>query len=306
MAVVGWRRLPSGISGAVGSPLRVPERWEIRVDSPNTTRRAMLGAVPVGWGSHHWEFTSLIATEFDLKPRSENGMRWTLDVVFTIPAKDTDLDESGIPKDYWEASGGTTTQPAFEDKDNQPLVNAAGDPLEGIEREREEKSWTLTKYYFSETWAVDRMTFAGFCNSDSWDGGDPLTWKCYFKGATKKTFQYFDRGSIASGAETGGPGEDATVETITVVETKWEFKYEPLTWKTMPWDVGFQEKVGTQRKVILCDDQKPVRQPVALNADGTRKSSGEAPDVIRGGEGAELYPVAAFGAKFGSPHITPI
>jgi hypothetical protein len=266
----------------------------------------MLGAVPVGWGSHHWEFTDLTAQEFDLKPRSDDGMRWTLDVVFTIPAREKDINlTTGVPKDYWEASGGTTTQPAFEDKDNEPILNAAGDPMEGMEREREEQSWTLTKYYEDETWKADRKAYAGHVNEDIWDGGQPLTWKCYFKGATEKVIQDVDIGAAASGASTGGAGADGAVMKRTIVETKWEFKYEPLTWKCMPWDVGFQELVDGKRKVILGDDAKPVRQPVALNPDGTRKSPGESPVVIREGDGAELYHAANFGAKFGIPRITP-
>ena len=290
----------------MGSPLQIPEQFEIRVDSPDTSRKAILGAVPVGWGSHHWEFTGLTAQEFNLRPRSDAGMRWLLEVLFTAPTREKLIDnESGIPKDYWEAIGGTTTQPAFRDKDGTMILNAAGDPMEGLEREREERSWALTKYYFSETWPVDRTSHAGLVNSDTWDGGAPMTWKCYFKGATPKVIQYVNRGKASSGEPTGGPGADATIETLTIVETKWEFRYEPLTWKCMPWDVGFQEKVGSERKLILCDDGKPVRQPVALNPDGTKKAPGSAPDVIRDGEGAELYDLVAFTAKFGSPSVTP-
>jgi hypothetical protein len=294
----------------VGDPLQVPEQFEIRVDSPNTSRKAILGAVPVGWGSRHWEFTGLTAQQFNLKPRSENGMRWILEVLFTLPTREKLLDdETGIPKDYWEAIGGTTTQPAFADDEGTLIVNSAGDPMEGLEREREEAAWSLTKFYgdIAENWAIDRASFAGHCNQFEWAGGAPMTWKCYFKGATPKVIQYVNRGKASSGEPTGGPGADATIETLTIVETKWEFRYEPLTWKCMPWDVGFQEIVGSggERKVILCDDQKPVRQPVALNADGTRKTPGAPPAVIRGGNGAKLYGVAHFGATFGTPRIIP-
>jgi hypothetical protein len=303
MAVVGWRRLPSGLSGAIAEPLTVPEQYEIRVDSPNTSRRAILGAIPVGWNSAHWEFTSLRAVSFDLKPTSDTGMRWSLTVTFTIPPRDKQLDENGIPANYWEATGGTTTQPAFQDKDGQPIVNAAKDPVEGLEREREEMSWTLTRYYTDDSWKADRLNFAGKVNSETWDDGAAKTWKCYFKGATKKEIQDAKLNATASGADTGEAAESVTFTKRTIVETKWEFRYDPTTWKTMPWEVGFQELVGEQRVVILGDDLKPVKQPVALNDDGTRKSPGSTPGIIRAGAGAELYHAAAFGPKFGTPFI---
>jgi hypothetical protein len=72
----------------------------------------------------------------------------------------------------------------------------------------------------------------------------------------------------------------------------------------MPWDVGFMELVsGSQRRVILGNDGKPVKQPVALNTNGTKRTPGTAPSVIRNGAGADLYLTANFSTAFGSPAL---
>jgi hypothetical protein len=143
-------------------------------------------------------------------------------------------------------------------------------------------------------------------NSDSWDGGDPDTWKCGLRSAKRREIQNVARGRTASDTaeseeETTGGDEDDLV----VVETVWEFRYEPGTWKCMPWDVGFHELVSGERKAIVGADGKAVKQPVALNANGTQKGAGAAPSVINDGDGVDLYPKTTFSAKFGTPFIIP-
>jgi hypothetical protein len=73
----------------------------------------------------------------------------------------------------------------------------------------------------------------------------------------------------------------------------------------MPWDVGFHQIVDGTRKAITGADGKAVKQPVALNANGTAKTVGAAPSVINGGDGVELYPKTTFAVKFGEPFIIP-
>lgn len=321
MAVVGWRRVLEGteLSGKVGESLRIVEKWIIRTDSPATSKLAILGAVPVGWYSAHWEFPDCRAMEFSLSPNNRDGMIWTLSATFYMPPKDKKLDSQGKPSDFWEANGGTTTVPALQDVYGESIVNSAGDPLEGLEREREEESWTLTKYYDNDTWQQDRDVYAGSLNVDTWSGGAPRTWKCYFKSARKKELQNVDANQVANGAAEGqGGGGNANLEKKSVVETVWEFRKEPDEWKAKPWDVGFMELAGSSgsssssgssgsstKKVITVDGGKAVKQPVALNPDGTAKAFGQKPSIANNGNGFELYPVTAFGLKFGTPFIAP-
>lgn len=307
MAVVGWRRILEGteISGQVGESLRITERWEIRTDRPGTAKTDILTAVPCGWNSKHWEFSDCTAQEFALSPNNRTGMVWTLTVTFYIPSPKKKVDTVGKPIDFWEGSGGVTIAPVYRDIDGQMIVNSAKDPLEGLQGEREEESWTLTRYYDDESWSTDRSNYAGAVNSDTWAGAGPHRWKCYFKAVRLKEIQDASLNATASGADSGSVGA-GTVATRKFVETVWEFRKDLNTWKLMPWDVGFMELTSGQRKVILGGDGKPVKQPVALNSDGTKRTPGQAPSVIRNGDGAKIYREMAFGAKFGPPKIIPI
>jgi|LakMenEpi03Aug12_release.lakeMendotaPanAssembly.Ray.scaffolds.fasta_scaffold139732_4 hypothetical protein len=295
MAWVDYQRKPTGISGKYGESLRVPEKWQIRVDSPDTGKAEILGGVSatigITWGTPHWEFPALLAQEFDLQPETEDGMRWTLTVQYYVPPPGKEITENGIPKDVWERNGGTTSVPAFTDVDGETITNAAGDPLEGLEKEREETSWSLTKYYEDEaSLDEDIDAAAGKVNSAEWAGQDAKTWKCYFKGAKKQSISKLD------GDDDGGM--------LDFIESRWEFRFDPETWKTMPWDVGFMELSGSgEKKVITGTDGKAVKQPVALNSDGTKKAPGEKPVVINAGDGADLYETADFDEIFGPPEL---
>lgn len=305
MPPLGWRRVVegTGLSGKVGEPLRYDEAWLIRNTSPLDSKLSLLKCVPVGWYSAHWENSACKAMEFKLSPATKEGLLWRLDVAFYPPPKAAQLKSTGVPEDFWERSGGTSTVPAFKDKDGVMIVNAAGDPVEGLQRERDERDWTLTKYYTSDTWKADAAQYSGSVNTDTWDGGAARTWKCYFKTAKRREVENVARNKVASNATEGEPVTGGTDEKLVLVETVWEFRYDPDTWKSMPWDVGFHEVVGGEKKVILGNDGKPVKQPVALNADGTKKTGTSPPSVIRNGDGAKLYPEQAFAGKFGSPFI---
>jgi len=307
MAVIGWRRVVdgTGFSGKVGEPLRYDEAWLIRVDSPLTSKQTIVKAVPCGWYSAHWENADCKAMEFKLAPRNQDGMLWRLDVSFYPPPPREKLNGDGIPEDFWERQGGASTVPVFRDRDGGMIVNAAGDPIEGLEKEREETTWILTKFYQDDSWRDDVVEYAGSVNSETWAGGPALTWKCYFKSAKRREIENVARGKTADNGAEGEPVEGGEDEKLTIVETAWEFRYEPETWKVMPWDCGFHELVSGERKAIVGADGKAVKQPVALNSNGTKKADGAAPSVIRGGAGANVYPEKAFAGTFGEPFIVP-
>jgi hypothetical protein len=308
MAILGWRRVVegTGFSGKVGEALRYDEAWLIRCSSPLDSKQAITRAVPCGWYAAHWENPACRAMEFKLSPKNQDGLLWRLDVAFYPPPPNRKIDDStGIPEDFWERSGGTSTVPVFEDYYGAMIVNAAGDPIEGLQKEREEKGWTLTKYYTDDSWKDDAELYAGSTNSDSWAGGDPDTWKCGLRSAKRREIQNVSRGQASENAAEGEPVDGGDDDNLVVVETVWEFRYEPGTWKCMPWDVGFHELVGGERKAIVGADGKAVKQPVALNANGTKKSDGSPPSVIEGGAGVELYDKTTFAVKFGEPFIIP-
>jgi hypothetical protein len=295
MAVVNYDRLAEGtsISGKYGETLKITERWQIRVDTPQTSKLeivlAVTGDIGITYGSPHPDIPALLAMEFELSPVGRDGMRWTLTVQFYVPPEDKRPKENGIPEDAWQRSGGSTTVPAFADKNGSIITNSAGDPLEGLEKEREEASWTLTKFYENDDdLESDILAAAGKVNSENWAGTIALTWKCYFKGAKKVSVSRLD------GSEDGG--------TLEYIEAQWEFRLDESTWKLMPWDIGFMAFNSSGEKVaITTDDGKAVKQPVGLASDGSALAPGEPPFVINGGDGVEIYNVADFATIFGEP-----
>jgi len=295
MAWVSYQRITNGVqvAGKFGESLVVTERWQIRVDSPLTSKAEILVGVSttsgVTWGSSHPEFPALKAMEFDLSPEAD-GMRWTLTVRYYVPPATKKPQASGIPADAWEFAGSTTTVPVFVDTSGVTITNAAGDPLEGLEKERHEFGWTLRKNYSTESaFNSAAGTYPGKVNSATWAGGAAKTWKCYLRGAKKVSVSKLD------GSSDG--------ETLDYIEATWEFKYDPGTWKCMPWDVGFMELVSGSRRAILDSTNKAVKQPVALNTNGTKRSDGSKPLIINSGNGVDIYQSADFSSGFGTPSL---
>lgn len=296
MAFVSYERILSGtsITGKFGESMVATEKWQIRVASPSVNTLTMLSDVSttssVTWGSSHPFITALKAQEFELSPEGSDGMRWILTVKYSVPKREPDA--AGIPGPQWERVGGTSTVPLFKDKDGVTITNAAGDPIEGLEKEREETAWVLTKCYTTDAaMDADVLAYAGKLNSASWSGCDAKTVKCYFKGAKLVSASKLD------GTTNGG--------TLKYIETRWEFQYEPDTWKAKPWDVGFMELASGDRKAIVGSDGKPVKQPVALNTDGTKKAAGTKPSVINNGAGADIYGTANWATALGTPVFIP-
>ena len=283
----------SSFSGKFGESVQATEVWQIKVDDPTANRAQMLagvtGTMGITWGTPHPEFPDIVAMEFSLAPYGRDGLRWKLEVKYYAPKRLPG--ENGLPEDQWERDGGTTTIPAFRDFNEDMIVNSAGDPLEGIEKEREESSWTLVKSYDDdESLELDVSTYAGTLNDSNWAGGYAKTWKCYFRRAKKSTISKLD------GADDAGK--------IDYIEAEWEFRYDPETWVSKPWDVGFAELNGSGDKVaITTDDGKTVKQPVALNSDGSARAPGDPPLVANGGDGFDLYDTSDFAATFGEPFI---
>lgn len=297
MAWVSYQRVIEGtsISGKFGETLKIPERWQIRVDDPLTSKLDILigvtSEIGVTWGAAHWELPQLLAMEFDLSPVGRDGMRWMLTVQYYTPPADKRPTENGIPEDSWERQGGSVSVPAFNDYTGAPIVNSAGDPLEGLERERPERSWTHTKHFNTDDELEEVISNCdGRVNVTNWAGGANKTWKCYFKSAKRITTNLLD-----------GESDGSVLEYI---ESQWEFRYDPTTWKLLPWDVGFMEMSGSGlKKTITLSDGKPVKQPVALGPDGAALSPGSAPNIVNDGDGVDVYGTVDFDEFFGEPSL---
>ena len=292
MAVVAYNEVigGTGVSGKFGESFQFTRKWRIRVDSPTTSQVAISRAPGVVFGQPHPDFGNHLAMEFELADEDGVGMFWMLTVKYYIPPKSNTPDtNTGIPQPDWRATGSTTNVPAFADKDGTKITNSAGDPLEGLEIEASDFGLTLTKCYTDLTWSALAVAKSNAVNSSAWNGSAARTWKCEFRGATKKELTV----SATSGTAT-----------IPYWETNWEFRYRADTWDLKPWDVGFNQLVGsdgspstsgTKRAAILGADKKAVKSPVALSG-GVAKAAGQKPDALT----FRCYPEESF-TPFGTP-----
>jgi len=311
MAVVGWRELAkgSGVSGKFGESNTYTRVFVVRVDNPATSKTQIASAPGVVYGSAHPDQSNCKAMEFECSHGDDVGMWWTLTVRYYIPPADKIPEESGLPKDCWAAQGGTSTSPAYQDINGDSIVNSAGDPLEGIERENDDISWTLTKAYLDLYWNTLRLQASNTLNNAMWNGQPAGTWKVNFRSAQKKDVTQ----KTTSGG--GDPLGDGTYSPATATETKltywevhWEFRYRRDGWASKPWDVGFNQlcdssgnpsSSGTERRAILGKDGKAPKQPVALD-NGVAQTPGTPPSVANGGDGFDIYPSSSF-YLFGEP-----
>lgn len=297
MAVVWSEEIAkgTGASGSFGESVRIPRRWMIRVDDPLTSKVAIASAPGVAYGAAHPDVAVLKMMEWTLSIADDVGMMWLLEAVYYVPPRDKNPANNGIPTDYWDGSGSTRTVPLFKDVNGVVITNSAGDPLEGLEKERNDFAFTLHKFYTTNAWSSDAGTYSGAINNALWAGGAAKTWKAEFRSAIQRTVY----------------GIGASPGATNYLETVWEFRYEPDEWKAKPWDVGFAERcdssgvatsAGTNRKSIVGQDGKPARQPVGLS-NGVALAPGTPLEVINSGAGADIYPALNFSTKFGTPAL---
>lgn len=290
MAVVAVVETPrgTGVSGKYGESFTFTRKWIIRVDSPATSRVLIARAPGVTFGAAHPDFADHRAMEFDCTEESGDGMMWAIVVRYYIPPFENRPDDAtGMPKDVWSAAGSAATIPVYKDKDDNQILNSAGDPLEGAERESTEFVLTLTKFYADMGWSAIAQSHTNAVNDATWNGSAARTWKASFRSAQKK--------------EMTNSGSDTTK---VYWEVTWEFHYREEKWDYKPWDVGFNQRVGSDgtpspsgsgKAAILGADKKPVRSPAALSG-GVALPAGSPPASLT----FKLYREASF-SVFGNP-----
>ena len=282
------------------------EFYLIRTDDPSEPMTGIRASPGIEYLDEHPDDASCKALEFDVRPEGDSGLLYKMRIRYYAPPPDAENENNsgepgqieGIMKyPIWGASSSVTSSPCFQHFPNngdngtlETICNSAGDPLEGLEKEQAGARLTLTQYYLNhQEWRDLQTEYTNAVNENEWNGGGARTWKCQGCSARLQT-------------------ENVAGSTIVFWEVNWEFEYRADTWDCMPWDVGFAQLVdengdpapyGTQRAQIKGQDDKAVRQPVALQADGTAAAPGSPPSVIKGGAGVRVYRELAFGGVFG-------
>lgn len=297
----------------------------VRTDDPSEPLINVYNAPGIGYGSTLAEDPTVKADGFSCKPIDDSGLLFAVTWEFNRPKNPEPPegsgsgDEGGNPGDLpdenlaavWGANSSVVSGPVFKDVGGQIITNSAGDPLEDLQKEYAEHRLTLTQYYPNHTqtfvggqanalaWPAAAKHYTNRLNGEEWNNGARGTWKC--QGCSAKLNQ----------SNAGGWWW----------EVSWEFAYRAEGWQLKVWDVGFHELVddyGTpversagggsgsgeetlgacpedpRRRVILGQDGKPVRHPVALSK-GIAKPPCEPPDSLTW----DVYEYTDFMVQFG-------
>ena len=298
MAVIATKYTPNKASGdgEFRQSHNLSETWLVRVDAPppTTSVAAILTAPGVAYGTAHPSFTSCKAMKWSYSAADGSGLLWAVTVQYFVPIIDINP-ANGLPMDVWSGRGVNVTVPFYKEQNGNILVNSAGDPLEGMERDICYRGYSLVRSYSSLGLADAAMNaVVNKTNSDSWpvfaSYGLPDTWKCSISNFSKKVV------IISSGS---------TQTAARYWEVTYELEYKEETWHCKPWDMGFNQRVGadgvptgtgTKRAAILGVEGRPVKQPVAL-ANGVALPPGTPPVALD----FDPYKKAAFGTVFGDP-----
>lgn len=267
----------------------------VRTDDPSESLTDIRDAPgpKVGDETEDDENTWVVCKRIEVRAADDSGLLW--EVTFSYdPLRPEEGEEPGNeppggeapPIPIWSATGSSSVVPVYKDAAGVMITNSAGDPLEGLEKEKSEFTLVLTKPYINLNWLTAARAFTDTCNSQAWNGGAQHTWLCRFRSASVER-------------------KDGLI----YWSTQWEFSYRAETWKLMPWDIGFHKLDGDgdgeyKKKTIVGTDGKTVKHPVAL-AGGTPLPPGEPPVVIRDGGGAKVYLETNFEPEFGTI-FTPV
>lgn len=157
-------------------------------------------------------------------------------------------------------SSSQITVPASETRDlaganPKPILNSAGDPVDGLE---EETAIAVLKY--TNNYAVDPnlIGFYDYMNTIN---------QSAFLGASMRTLRM--------------TGFSADFDDATQVwKVSIELTYNPKEWKIGYYDAGFNQIVGGVRQVIEDQRGNPVSSPVPLDNTGAAKPVGQDPDIL--------------------------
>jgi hypothetical protein len=264
MAVVDSRELFRGRGGSqkYGEVPSYKREFLVRVDSMNTSETLIAQAPGIAMLDAHPDVAEALLNDVSVTQDGDSPFHYRVSLSYGVLE---DADENPLDRpDQFNYTGAITSGPAFihyGDGNDSPavIVNSAGDPLEGLEKELAEWRVSISgnRAVFDKSLASD---YLNTINSDTYSGLSAGTVKCQGISGSRKI-------ELVSGSK------------LVYWEVNVELAHRGENWRLKTWDVGFNEIVGGERKKILDAAKKEVSQPVALSG-GVQKSAGQPPDML--------------------------
>jgi hypothetical protein len=288
MAVLTYREvIPRTFTHKFGESPTAELKFHCTTNGATSTQE-VLNSIGIFHGASHPEYGYLLCVQGAVNELDPYHVEATYS--YEVPAIGTeDSDPNPLARaDIWSFSTGGAAVPAlayYEGSGNGnvlPLINSAYDFLEGAMTEEAELRATI-----SGNRAVFPIGVAAAVtnavNSDGYLGAFPYQWKCQ------------------------GISGQQQVEVVNGNELKFwavsvELAFRQSGWRLMLPNVGYNYIEGSQKKrayVIDAESSEKLASsnPVALNANGSLKGPGVAPDILYRRVHAEV----AFAPLFGTP-----
>jgi len=281
MAIVDWREMyrGRGRQAQFGDVPVYTRIFLVRVDDMNTPLQDISAAPNIAWLAPHPENPNALLIDSSVQQDGESPFHYKL--TFTYKSGEDIFASPFDRPDQFSFSGSLASAPAFwhySGSDNvtkQIIVNSAGDPIGGLDRDEGEFMVTITGNRPEPFPFVLAQQYVGAINSDTWSGGAPKTWKCMSITGNRKI-------------------EEVAGTKYVYWEVNTSLAFRGTTWDLQTWDVGFNELVGGQRRKIKDSNNEPVSEPAALNPNGTAKTPGTPPNI----KVFRIYPMLPFNGAF--------
>ena len=280
MAVVDYREMfrGRGRQTQFGDTSVYTRIFLVRTDTVDTNLQDISGAPGISWLDPHPENTTSLLIDSSIQQEGDSPFHYKL--TFTYKGVKDLLTLPWERPDQFSFSGSLASAPAFwhyptsGDNDTKAIIiNSAGDPIGGLDRDEGEFSVTITGNRRPPFPYAQAQGYVGAINSDPWSGGVAKTWKCQSITGSRKI-------------------EDVAGTQYVYWEVKTTLAYRNTGWDLQTWDVGFNELVGGVRKKIMAGSE-PVSEPAALS-NGRAKTPGQPPDM----KTFRIYPMRTFAGAF--------
>jgi hypothetical protein len=289
MAVISYREvLPRTFSHRFGESPTSERKYVVTLDAP-TSHQQIINEIGIFHGAAHPEFSYLLMLDASI---SETG-RQHAEVTFRYEVPKQEFQPNPLMRpDVWSFSVSSAAVPALNyyhgtgNTDVRPLVNAAGDYIEGLQAVEGEIKATI---------AGNRATFplnvagvvANSVNGSPYLGGEPFTWMCQGISAQQQT------------------------EVVNEVEIKYwsvsvELVYRASTWVLKIPHVGWHHIDSGQKRKCWVYQGEPGQSetvdastPQPLTESGGMKfpGAGGTPDTIL----RRVHRAVDFATYFGTP-----
>lgn len=294
MAVVGTREvIPRTFSHKFGDSPTAERKFVVTLDAPTPTG-AIIDAVGIYHYDAHPEHAYLRMLDAQVSETDRHHAEVTLKYEITKQEED---DPNPLARaDVWTFSTGGAQVPALTffngngNNDIRPLQNAAGEFVEGLTTLEAEVKASISAN--RESFPLATAAAVTNCvNSAAYLGGAPYTWQCAGISGQQQT-------------------EVVNDQEIRYWQISVELVYRRSGWNLLIPNVGWNYLEGGElkRAWVWFDpgggeprERVASSSPRALNANGTLKAEGLAPDIINAPHGVRVFPAVDFTPYFGTP-----